>query len=529
MVNTHVEATILERELPLEDPSLAATRPAQPAPAPITRHEACAASLVAGIGLELEIGGTRVRPFVPKGTILIEGRGWNLETDKRPNQELADMEFVVAPMYDWPALERALEEIAALVHQLRERALADKACTVALRDLASDDAPYRVLHPFLDTTVQVFDLHLTTRLQATYGVRLDQMHLQLDHVLGEQRAAPVHAATERVAEHCQRLSRAPLLPRSRGFVELLNYYLSCTRVPRNDKFASVHIYFRMLARSDFCSMFDKLLDGAERSQMESLLLAPAPGVAPAFLAALGLAGDAPLFLAPYYGIKYQDETGPTIQAWLESIVKGRGAGPLRKDLMSPPPGYPLHAADVDRNYGAGAMGVDQDNGFVLFEIRDTVHRQDLALNEAMVRAAMFEYVQAAQRNPALAAIDDAFIPVAPRLARIKAREAVRHAVNELRHALGRVLGKEGESNWKRIREARLQAVDASMNRLRAQVAAAERPSPAEASLNALGTLAQFTRGCIEPGQAAVFLPVLSMLQARCEYALWTEHSGVALQ
>jgi hypothetical protein len=503
MVTTHADACLLERE------------------------PEAAASLVAGFGLELEIGGTRVRPFVPKGTILIEGCGWNLETDKRPNLPLADMEFVVGPMFDWPSLERALGEIVALVHDLRERALADRTRTVALRELVSGAVPYRVLPQFLDTTIQVLDLHLTTRLQATYGVGLEQIHLQLDHVLGEERAAPVHAATQRVADHYAHLANAPLLPRSRGFIELLNYILSCTRVPRNDKFASVHIYFRMLPRSDFCAMFDRLLDAAERAQVESLLLAPAPGLAPAFLAALGLAADAPLFLAPYYGIKYQDEAGPTILAWLESIVEGRREGPMRKDLMSPPPGYPLHTGDIDRNYGAGAMGVDDRNGLALFEIRTTPHRQDLALNEAMLRAAMFEYMQAAARNPLLAPLGDAFVPVAPRLAVMKAREAVRNSVNELRLALSGVLGAAGESNWKAIRDARLRVVVHSMGRLRSQTAAHQSPTPAERALRALGALAQLTYACTERAQLAAFMPMLSSLQSQCEHALWAEHTGRA--
>jgi len=69
-----------------------------------------------------------------------------------------------------------------------------------------------------------------------------------------------------------------------------------------------------------------------------------------------------------------------------SLLHGRNdGGALHKDLMSPPVGYPLHTGDLDVDYGMGAMGVDDQNQMILFEVRSSPTRPKVLSLDAQVR------------------------------------------------------------------------------------------------------------------------------------------------
>jgi hypothetical protein len=119
--------------------------------------------------------------------------------------------------------------------------------------------------------------------------------------------------------------------------------------------------------------------------------------------AMDLDADARVFGRPYFDKEYRKNEGPKIIDWLASIVHGRGEGAWKKDVLSPPPGYPLHSGDLSRDYGMGAMGVDEAARLALFEIRGARHRPYLvSTNNQLIHVARREYAEAVRYNPALA-------------------------------------------------------------------------------------------------------------------------------
>jgi FkbH-like protein len=483
-----------------------------------------ASTLDAGIGLELEISGACVRPFVPKATILVEGQGWNLETDKLPNKESAHLEFVIAPMYDWPSLARALGDILRWIGRLREHALASKDRRVMLRELVDGNDPFRIVEGRDALTIDVRDVHFKTRMQATYGVSLAGMRQQVDHVFGAGQAAECHESTRRADARHAALSGDPLRPHARGFVELINAYIVCARVPRVAQVATVHIYFRMLARSDFCAVFDQVLDAEDQAQVRALLQAPAAGEASPLLDALGLSPDSLLFSHPYYSKRYADEASPTIQAWLHSILHGRGEGTLRKDLMSPPPGYPLHTADIDLNYGAGGMGCDPRRRLVLFEIRRTDFRRDLPLNNAMRLAALFEYMQAATQNPSLPPIGPELEPQLASLAGMKMRERLYQVLRDVRDTLQLVCRSDKAVDRVKLRSVGLVLVTRCLHEVQAATRKDEATSPAEAALMAAADFLLGLDTRADVARLEALRPTYEMLLSRAERLLWKAHA-----
>jgi hypothetical protein len=83
--------------------------------------------------------------------------------------------------------------------------------------------------------------------------------------------------------------------------------------------------------------------------------------------------------------------GPTVNEWFKSIIDGRGEGRYRKDLLSPPPGHPLHTGDLEVDYGMGAMGVDRESQEAITEIRDRDGRRPVAANQHLQNQIESEY------------------------------------------------------------------------------------------------------------------------------------------
>jgi hypothetical protein len=358
------------------------------------------------LGYELETPDCRVEPFVPKGTLLLRGRGWDLETDKIPNRDLADLEFVIAPASDWTTFDRIADEITSLMARLRQLAMPRADRTVALTELAAG-APCAVVPEMRDRKIIVNGLHLLGRLQSTYGIGLDRIRDHLARQFPQEQALRVFARTDRAAEAWRRRGGTALSPAATGLLDLIGYYFDrANTIPAPGQRRTIHIHFPLFARSDFCAIHDLLLDDDERRQVAGLIMPdPDAGRTP-YLEANGWDEHAPMFAHSYWTRSYELESGPRRCEWLASIVHGRGDGVLRKDLMSPPPGYGLHSGDLARDYGAGAMGVDPVRRLVLFEIRSTPGRHDLPLN-AMTKCAMLrEYLDAQQYNSSLRAACD---------------------------------------------------------------------------------------------------------------------------
>jgi len=134
--------------------------------------------------------------------------------------------------------------------------------------------------------------------------------------------------------------------------------------------------FPMMPRTDFGSMLASL----ENTTQGVLGTLWADGnLGPEIAAAIGCPLDVPLFVRGYRQLDKTHTPGPTIQEWLASVFEGGG----RKDLLSPPPGFPRHVYDdqTKQPEGLGAMGPDPDNQkLLLFELRQ-VTEQEICTNE----------------------------------------------------------------------------------------------------------------------------------------------------
>ena len=254
--------------------------------------------------------------------------------------------------------------------------------------------------------------HLTGCVQATYGIPLEKIPETLESLLDKHQTKRIEELTEFVGLDYHLFTGQRLTPACRGFVQLIVAYLERANTQAISKTAfTVHAYFRLMSRSDFCSMFEQLLTDEEKQAMRYLLLPVKQGpkaIPPLMMSIQRPHANTRVFAKPYLSYSngpdtwYSSHTGPTVKAWLASIVEGRGEGHFKKDLMSPPQGYPLHTGNLDIDYGMGAMGVDAVNRLVLFEVRGAPYREkNIPLNGQLLRFAEQEMSYAVERNPTL--------------------------------------------------------------------------------------------------------------------------------
>jgi hypothetical protein len=359
-------------------------------------------SLEAKFGLEIEIPSVNVSTgaggdALRRGFVLLDRPHWKLECDHIGGGRY-DLEFVTDPLASEDEVRAAIREITALTAEIRAQALAGD-MTVRLKDVVGDAK--------VDAVLQLNDPRMPGRLQATYGVGLDHVGMLIDELLPKQQAEGIHKNTQTVDDFHAARTGEPLPPKARSFVQLVSMYLARAqaKLPVD---GTVHIFFRMMARSDFCAAFSKLLSPHEQEAVRALLVAPKEPATPVpmMMEALHMSDpDQRVFARPYNRHDRNPEhrqAGPSIKDWLASIVEGRQEGPLHKDLLSPPIGYPLHSGDLSTDYGMGAMGVDERNGLILFEIRGAPYRpQHVTMNGQLARAADNELGHASRHNPGL--------------------------------------------------------------------------------------------------------------------------------
>lgn len=358
-----------------------------PSPSPVP-----ARPLVAKVGFELENTGVKVEPFLQRGTVLLRGSHWQLETDTDTRDKESHLEWVFDPLGTPAEIDNALGEVLDVVDSLRNAAGTDgRSGRVRLRDVCPTAAH--------DCALVVEDARFGTKLQATYGIGLADLNKAIDALHPPRQARAVHEDAARISRALASHLGEELTPSVKGFIELLSLYLN--RATGGTDGGTVHICFRMMARSDFCAIYDQLLNARDRTQVTPLLQAPEPDRLPVLMEALNLRKNARVFSAPYVTSHGTDESGPRVKDWLRSIAVGREGGTLRKDLLSPPPGYPLHQGGP-QDYGMGALGIDQVNRLVLFEIRGAPHRPDkIPMNGQIKHALMREYADAQAFNSSL--------------------------------------------------------------------------------------------------------------------------------
>lgn len=358
--------------------------------------------LIAEVGFEIEIGSAQVTPFKKRGTVLAEGDGWKLETDTNLQDDKSHFEFVLSPMFSPDRIKKVLGEITDIMQELRELALKNGNTPIELNKLKTIG---KISKDGMECAIAVNDARFLGTMQATYGIGLSNMAEAIDNTHLEKEAKAIHLATAKVIQHYKKKCNAELSSAASGFIELINSYLERARTFRIGE-GTVHATYRVMARSDFCSIFDKLLNDTDRDQIRYLFSAPSKSNSPPFMEALGLSTDSLVFSRPYISGRVNDGrtkiSGPTIKDWLTSIIDGREDGYYKKDLLSPPDGYLPHTGDLDKDYGMGAMGVDEENGLVLFEVRGTTNRpRKIPSNPQMAYFVMREYSDACRYNSKL--------------------------------------------------------------------------------------------------------------------------------
>ncbi|MYQ66921.1 MULTISPECIES: lonely Cys domain-containing protein, partial [unclassified Streptomyces] len=374
-----------------------------PAPAPVLSP-----NLVAKAGFELELGGVTV-PFYARGVVLFRGEGWRLETDTPddPPYTRSNLEFVLDPVSDLGRAEAALRQIIGIVARMRTLATATPDRQFTLAELFDGVAGTDPAGLTRDATVTVQDLRFRTTLQATYGSGPADVGATAADLLTPQEAQRLDARTTEVTEFFAREHGRPMTPRAREFARLIVLYLERAGAAHGTiKARSVrrHVVaaFRLMTRSDFCSIRDQLLDDTDREDIDALLLVRDGHDMPGLMRALGHGPADRVFHDPYEDKDNNLNEGPTRVDWLHSIVHGRGEGAFKKDLLSPPPGFPLHTGNLDVDFGMGAMGVDAENGYFLLEARAAPYRpSSIPLNGVALPVLAREFMAAMGHNPAL--------------------------------------------------------------------------------------------------------------------------------
>jgi hypothetical protein len=357
--------------------------------------------LTAKVGFELEVSGVSVHPSQPKGTVLLRGSGWRLETDM--SKGVSNLEWVIDPLASPEEVEKAADEVIALSSRMREAALVDPSSEISLAGLCPEAE--------VACTLKVDDLRFGAHLQSTQGVRLADLSTAIDALYEPEDAQRIERDVDRVLAAHARAGHPPLSKNAEGFVRLLCMYQG--RATGGNRTSTAHAYFRMMARSDFCSIHDQLLEADEQEAVQKLILPQPGGGLPLFMEALKLDEDAMVFDKPYVTGKLGVmEPGPRVRDWLESIVEGRNHGEFKKDLLSPPQGFGTHQGrsqnegGAAKDYGMGALGVHKSGGLglVLFEIRGARDRPDkIPMNAQLKRTLLREYARAQGFNPALPA------------------------------------------------------------------------------------------------------------------------------
>jgi hypothetical protein len=478
----------------------------------------------ARFGLEIEIPSVDVSTpaggaVLRRGAVLLERSHWKLECDDLGGGR-HDLEFVTNPLAGEDEVRAAIGEITTLAAALRARALAGD-MTVRLKDVV-DDAN-------IDAVLRLDDPHLPGRLQATYGVGLAHLGMLIDELLPARQAETIHGNTQKVADLYAARTGAPLPAGARAFIRLINLYLARAQatLPAD---GTVHVFFRAMARSDFCAAYARLLAPGEQEAVRTLLTA-ADGMPP-LMEALELRDPAQrVFARPYLRADrnpHDRQAGPTIKDWLASIVEGRGEGPLHKDLLSPPPGYPLHSGDLSTDYGMGAMGVDERNGLMLFEIRGAPYRpQHVTMNGQLARAAAAELARAARHNPAL--------KTALRAPRASAKYDALRAADEayvgMRNAVTTMTARAAplDARGRKFMERHLEFQLARLDKARVPIAARTGSSWSPGLSLAMDRLQQTTRDVLrtgrdgDPQDLPAKIELLKGALAQCEDVLW--HAG----
>lgn len=325
---------------------------------------------------------------------------FRLEADSGHN-----LEFVTQPYDNWPALAQAITGAKALADTLEQRAGAAPRgeFSVGIADGFTQDGIWmRVGDPAFRAAVQstegvalgdlsgMIDEHLEA------GDEHDDIHDDMRDVIGDARANTSLGA------------QTAVFPNVKGMLLAMVMYIDRARTTVPDSTDGPKASFRLMARTDFRSMFRSLTQG-ERDQLKLILYGTATAGTVdnrdnTLTRVVKMELDSQLFRRGYLdegapNVPQKVNAGPTLRAWLSSITT---AAPGR-DVLSPPPGYTPHSALSGGNkkfrYGMGAMGMD--GNLALFEMRGYSNLDGWQPKNDWEAFAQTRFDRAARRNTSL--------------------------------------------------------------------------------------------------------------------------------
>jgi hypothetical protein len=356
---------------------------------PSPEREAALAHLppdeVAEYGEEVEVDCIQVQPPLPRKQALTTLDGCAVEVDVGfRDPAVSYLEFVATPKSDRESVLQTTRAIIGFLEAIRQAAFAKGTLAVPIQCVIPDCPPdIADRHLIMLSPLPMADIQTTT------GVSLADFARLLEHHPNYNKASLDH----RVAGVEQALSQAcggdPVSPNLKGFINTLVYYMD--EAKRTEALEqTVHGRFNFMLRSDFCSIYRKLLAPEERAMARVLLLPLRDGASSLLTRALNDDGSRPIFGRPYStprnadGVRIEYE-GPTIDAFLASIVRGP------RDLLSPPEGCPP-------GYGMGLMGVDTVHQKMIVELRGHQGRHTTMANHLLVEQTQREYNLATRFN-----------------------------------------------------------------------------------------------------------------------------------
>ena len=359
---------------------------------------------IARFGIEFESGKFRIVPNGKSGDVLCDMPHGTVEIDRSAKAaNRSNTECVTKPTADNGTVERGVRAFVRFFDAVRARAKPKE--RVRLSRVLPTVAPEHA-----HRSVQPQSVVPEGILQSTMGVSLADFDELLDFLPRDGHPGGSVAATvRRQARQVERLLSKTCggidltqHKNLQGFIKLILYYMAEGNQNMGRwSTSTVHGAFHFVLRSDFHAVYKKLLNAEERALADVLLL-PNGEDNPLLLKAIGRKHTSTFFKSAYpdYDAK-RHVRGPELGAWFHSIVHGRGKGRFAKDILSPPPGYPLHTGDLDEDDGMGAMGVDAVNQKMLFEIRSHRFRKNVLLNSHLVTAVKLEQMIACRFNRAV--------------------------------------------------------------------------------------------------------------------------------
>lgn len=368
------------------------------------------------MGFEFEAGrnvftkNRRRREPLDRKDVAYDGGDFRLEADSGYH-----LEFVTEPFDNWPELGDAIQRAVDLADFL-----------VAEVDDDTNNVTVGKENNFEENNISMHIADPTFRAspQSTEGVRLGDLEGMITEHLAERGVATAinqntHNLVNDARVRTHIAAEAAVDRTVLGLIRAIVMYIHRARAHRGRSKDGPKAGFRLMARTDFRSMYQSLSD-TQKTQFNAILFgagnaATADSQNNPISASTGVALDANLFRRGY-----QDEgsaaaqravAGPTLRNWLGSIATV-DAG---KDILPPPPGYTPHSDlegdDAKFRYGMGAMGMD-DN-LALFEMRGYRKVKGKQTKDHWLTFAQAIYDLAAARNDSLEAREQPEAEVEP--------------------------------------------------------------------------------------------------------------------